>query len=204
MRQPLAYECVRVFVKLYSVTYTPNPVCPYGHREPSWERIQGYFSATHWGVFLLKMCSFYPLDRRSKQLFWVYVKADFVTSTLICGLPMVTPWLLVNGDPSMFWCGKKSARFSTRAEVTTFSLLRHAPRCVCVCSSWTTLSLSEGLLPTNRPRGFRIWTRRNEKMISGPILVDFTLRSDAKVKGSRTYLRVRRVSSLNATFTSGE
>jgi hypothetical protein len=42
---------------------------PYGHHVPSWERIQGYFSPTHWGICLLKTCIFYSLDRRSKYFF---------------------------------------------------------------------------------------------------------------------------------------
>ena len=40
--------------------------------------------------------------------FRVYVKADFVTSTLICGLPMGTPWLLVSDDASIFCARKKT------------------------------------------------------------------------------------------------
>jgi hypothetical protein len=39
--------------------------------------------------------------------FRVYVKADFVTSTLICGLPMGTPWSLVSDDASIFFARKK-------------------------------------------------------------------------------------------------
>jgi hypothetical protein len=42
---------------------------PYVHHVPSWERIQGYFSPTHWGICLSKMCIFYPLDRRGKHFF---------------------------------------------------------------------------------------------------------------------------------------
>ena len=42
---------------------------PYGHHARSWERIQGYFSPTHWGICLLRMCIFYSLDRRSEYFF---------------------------------------------------------------------------------------------------------------------------------------
>ena len=48
----------------------------------------------------------------------MYVKADFVTSTLMCGFPMGTPsvfnsknwveWLLVSEDASIFCAQKKS------------------------------------------------------------------------------------------------
>ena len=88
--------------------------------------------------------------------FRVYVKADFVTTTLICGLPMGTPWLLVRHDLSKQVREKKSARFlTTRAEVTTFSLLRHAPPCTCACKSRKTASfkISEGLYLTNLATG---------------------------------------------------
>jgi hypothetical protein len=47
---------------------------------------------------------------------------------------------------------KKSARFiTTRAEVTTFSLLRHAPPCICACNSrhTTSLKIRKGLCLTN-------------------------------------------------------
>jgi hypothetical protein len=128
---------------------------PYGHHVPPWERIQGYFSPTHWGICLLKMSVFYSLDRRSEFLFRAYVKADFVTSTPLCRLPMGTPWLLVRRDLSK-WVREKKTRFlSTLSKVTTFSLLSHAPPCTCVCESRKTASLkiSEGLYLTNLATG---------------------------------------------------
>jgi hypothetical protein len=42
---------------------------PYGHHVPSWERIQGYFSPTHWGICLSKTCIIYSLDHRSEYFF---------------------------------------------------------------------------------------------------------------------------------------
>jgi hypothetical protein len=41
------------------------------------------------------------------MFFRVNVKADFVTSTLLCGLPMGTPWLLVSDDARIFCSRKK-------------------------------------------------------------------------------------------------
>jgi hypothetical protein len=35
------------------------------------------------------------------------VKADLMTSTLICGLPTGSPQLLVIGNPSMFGCAER-------------------------------------------------------------------------------------------------
>ena len=46
---------------------------------------------------------------------------------------------------------KKSSRFlTTRAEVTTFSLLRHAPPCTCACDirKIASLKISEGVCVT--------------------------------------------------------
>jgi hypothetical protein len=56
---------------------------PYGHHLPSWERIQGYFAPTHWGICLLKMCIFYSLDCRSEYFFapresWPYYRGGAV------------------------------------------------------------------------------------------------------------------------------
>jgi hypothetical protein len=48
---------------------------------------------------LVEDAHFLFLDRRS-EYFRAYVKADFVTSTPLCGLPMGTPWLLVRRDLS--------------------------------------------------------------------------------------------------------
>jgi hypothetical protein len=39
----------------------------------------------------------------------MYVKADFVTTTLICGMRMGTPWLLVSDDASIFCARKKTS-----------------------------------------------------------------------------------------------
>jgi hypothetical protein len=51
-----------------------------------------------------------------------YVKADFVASTPLCGLPMGAPWLLVRRNLSNQVREKKARFLTTRAEVTTLSL----------------------------------------------------------------------------------
>jgi hypothetical protein len=124
---------------------------PYGHHVPSWERIQGYFSPTHGGICLLKTCIIYSFDHRSEYFFARTWKRTSWRARRYAGCP----W----GRHGCSWdaicvnkCAKKSARFlTTRAEVTTFSLLRRAPPCTCACESRKTASfkISEGLYLTN-------------------------------------------------------
>ncbi len=108
---------------------------PYGHHVPSWERIQGCFSPTHWGICLLKMCIFYSLNRRSEYFFartwnWTSWRVYWYA---------VCPWGRHGCSWDAIWinkCPKKSAHFiTTYTEVTTFSLLRHEPPCTCACHS---------------------------------------------------------------------
>jgi hypothetical protein len=88
MRLPLVYSVFGVREARLCDVRSNMLFAPYGHHVPSWEWIQGYFSPTHWGVLLLKTCIFNPLDRRGETVFLVLVKADIVTSTPVCGLPM--------------------------------------------------------------------------------------------------------------------
>jgi hypothetical protein len=121
---------------------------PYGHHVPSWERIQGYFSPTRWGICLLKMCIFYSLDRRSEYVFARMWKRTSWRARRYAGCLWGRHGCLWDA----IWVNKyaeESARFlTTRAEVTTFSLLRHAPPCTRACESRKTVSLkiSESLI----------------------------------------------------------
>jgi hypothetical protein len=128
---------------------------PYGHHVPSLERIQGYFTPTHWGLCLLKMCIFYSLDRRSEYLFARTSKRTSWRARRYAGCP----WGRHGCSWDTIWvnkCAKKKhALFDTRAEVTAFSLLRHAPPCTCACDSRkiASLEISEGLCLTNLATG---------------------------------------------------
>jgi hypothetical protein len=65
---------------------------PYGHHVPSWERIQGIFSPTHWGICLLKTCTFYSLDRRSKYFFAHTWKRTSWRARRYAGCPWGRSW----------------------------------------------------------------------------------------------------------------
>jgi hypothetical protein len=86
-------RCVWVFVKLRSVAYvsTLPHIAIMCHR---WERIQGYFSLTHWGICLLKMCIFYSLDRRSDKISRVRESGlrEHAAMRVAHGDPMVARW----------------------------------------------------------------------------------------------------------------
>jgi hypothetical protein len=129
---------------------------PYGHHVPSWERIQGYFSPTHWGMCLLKTCIIYSLDIRSEYFFARMWKRTSWWARRYAGCPWGRHgWLLVRRDLNKYVRGKKARFLTTRAEATTFSLLRHAPPCTCACESRKTASLeiSERLYLTNLATG---------------------------------------------------
>ena len=84
-----------------------------------------------------------------------FLKADIVTITLVCGLPMGTPWLLVSEDASVFCVGGK--KVNTIHLCDQFPLFRvfDIPARLCECISSTTWSLKtcEGIDPTNEPVG---------------------------------------------------
>jgi hypothetical protein len=95
-------RCVRLFVKLYSVTYVA--ICCLSHmaimchhERGSKDIFRPHTEASTCG-------------RRAFFIPWtagINIFSGFVTSTLLCGLPMGTPWLLMSDDASMFCARKK-------------------------------------------------------------------------------------------------
>jgi hypothetical protein len=146
-------RCVRVFVKLRSVACAticclPHMAIMCHHERGSKDIFRPYTEA-----YACWRCEFLFLGPPEWLIFRAYVKADFVTSTPLCGLPMWTPLWPVRRSLSKLVCDKKTRTF--RAEEKTFSLLRHAPPWTCVCESRKTANLkrSKGLYLTNLATG---------------------------------------------------
>jgi hypothetical protein len=100
-------RCVWVFVKLRSVAYVPISCLPHMAIMCYHERGSKDNFRPHTEAFACRRCALFFLGLLGWTFFRVNVKADFVTSTLLCGLPMGTPWLLVSDDASIFCARKK-------------------------------------------------------------------------------------------------
>jgi hypothetical protein len=100
-------RCVQVFVKLYSVTYVPISCLSYMAIMCHHERGSKDIFCPHTETLACWRRAFLSLGPPDWTFFRLYVKVDFLTSTLICGLPMGTPWLLVSDDASIFFARKK-------------------------------------------------------------------------------------------------
>jgi hypothetical protein len=89
--------CARVFVKLgyVSICCLPRMAIMRDHERGSKDIFRPHTEASAcW------RCAFFIPWTAGVNIFRAYVKADFVTSTPLCGLPMGTPWLLVRRDLS--------------------------------------------------------------------------------------------------------
>jgi hypothetical protein len=184
-------RCVRVFVKLRSVVCVTICCLPHMAIMCHHERGSKDIFRPHTEAFACWRCAFFIPWTAGVNIFSRVCESglrdEHTTMRVAHGDTMVaretrSEWIRVR---------RKSVRFlTTRAEVTTFSLLRHAPPCTCVCESRKTASLkiSEGLYVTilatgnqnqdpNRPE--------NDKMRSRPWKCNYASLSTFKCKGAR-------------------
>jgi hypothetical protein len=108
-----SFTCVRVCSGVVgcSWSYTPwrthrYPVCPIWPSCAITIEDPRLFFAHTLRHLLVEDVNFLFHGPPEWTFFWVYVKADFETSTLICRLPMGTPWVLVSDDASIC-CARK-------------------------------------------------------------------------------------------------
>jgi hypothetical protein len=93
-------RCVRVFVKLRSVAYVSICCLPHMAIMCHHEKGSKDIFRPHTEAFACWKCAFFIPGPSEWIFFRAYMKAHFVTSTPLCGLPMGTPWLLVRRDLS--------------------------------------------------------------------------------------------------------
>ena len=117
-------RCVWVLVELRSVAYATICCLPHMAIMCHHERGSKDVLRPHTLRYLLvEDVHFYSLDRRSEYYFRTYVKADFLTNTPLCGLPMGTPWLLVSAYTSIF-CARKKNELTTNTYATSSRFFR--------------------------------------------------------------------------------
>jgi hypothetical protein len=119
------------------------------------------------------------------------VKAHFVTSILICGLPMGTPWLLVSDDASIFCERKKQLNNKYLYDKYPLFPVFHIPPRMHARATAAPLCFSRRVKAFTRlihTWGFRIWIHIDQKVILGHFFLNSNLRPEFKSQGARTIL----------------
>jgi hypothetical protein len=161
-------RCVRVFVKLCSVTYVTISCCPIWPLCAIMREDPRIFYANTLRHLLVEDMHFYSLDCRSKYFFARTWKRTSWRTRRYAGCP----WGRHGCSWDAIWVNKcvreKSARFlTTRAEVTTFLLLRHAHARAKVEKLRVWKQVKAYVWPI-WPRGIWMWTLVDLKMRCRP------------------------------------
>jgi len=120
--------------------------------------------------FLVGDLHFYSLGPLGWTVFRMYVKADIVWSTAVCGLHMGSQKLLLSDDESIFCTRKKkSYKHIPIRHVTAFHCFSYTPPQQGACISRTTMGLGayEGFHLTNSHMGIPNLAFEVQKVIFG-------------------------------------
>ena len=128
MRLPLVYSVFRCSLSYTRWRTHRYPVCPIWPSCAIMREDPRIFFAHTLGHLLVEDVHFLFLGPPEWIFFGVNVKADFVTSTLLCGLPMGTPWLLVSDDACILRAKKNELTINTYATSNRFFLFHIPPR----------------------------------------------------------------------------
>jgi hypothetical protein len=139
MRLPLVYGVLGCSWNSASWRMCRYAVCPACHHARSWERIQEYFSPTHWGKCLLKICIFYSLDRRSGYVFAHTWKRTSWRVYWYAGCPWGRHGCSWATMRVYFACEKNVLTMNTYTTSNRFFLFLHTPTHACARNSRTTL-----------------------------------------------------------------